>query len=205
MQPTWAHLRLRQAKGKPLPDMLVTPTAGFTTIELIVVVAILAVLASLAAPSFMPIIERWRVRQTIEGLQSTLYYARSEAIKRGGKVVLQKNPNNTNGCTTAGGKGDWNCGWFVCEDTNGNGSCDGTEPVLQHFDTQAGIQVKTCGTPAVGFNRWGLLEDSHGFNTDLRFAITPLGKNRSHPAVRGVYMSRYGQVAMSHQPKTCPN
>src|SRR5260370_13161408 len=37
---------------------------GFTAIELMVVVAILAVLTTLAAPSFHLIIERWRVRQT---------------------------------------------------------------------------------------------------------------------------------------------
>jgi type IV fimbrial biogenesis protein FimT len=57
---------------------------GFTAIELMVTVAILAVLAGIAAPSFNPIIERWRVRQVSEELQSTLYFARSEAVKRGG-------------------------------------------------------------------------------------------------------------------------
>src|SRR2546427_12744675 len=32
----------------------------------------------------------WRVRQTVEGLQSTLQYARSEAVRRGGGVFIQK-------------------------------------------------------------------------------------------------------------------
>ena len=67
---------------------------GFTAIELMVVVAILAVLTTLAAPSFHLIIERWRVRQTVEGLQSTLQYARSEAVRRGGGVFIQKLPQS---------------------------------------------------------------------------------------------------------------
>ena len=70
-----------------------------------VVVSIVAILAALAGPSFTPLIENWRVRESAEQLQSTLYYARSEAIKRGGQVVIQKIPNNTNGCTSATGSG----------------------------------------------------------------------------------------------------
>lgn len=59
------------------------PARGFTAIELLVTIAILAVLAALAAPSFTPSLERWRVMQATEQLKSTLYFARSEAIKQG--------------------------------------------------------------------------------------------------------------------------
>ena len=89
-----------------------TPMRGFTAIELMVVVAIMAVLAALAAPSFTPLMEGWRVRQATEALQSTIFYARSEAIKRGGNVAIQKLPNNTGGCTTATTNQAWDCGWL---------------------------------------------------------------------------------------------
>ena len=39
---------------------------GFTAVELMVVVAIVAILAALAGPSFAPLIERWRVRDAAE-------------------------------------------------------------------------------------------------------------------------------------------
>src|SRR5690606_27010438 len=42
---------------------------GFTLLEVMVVVAIVAVLAAIAAPGFNPLIERWRVRQAVDGLQ----------------------------------------------------------------------------------------------------------------------------------------
>ncbi len=115
---------------------------GFTMIELMVVVSILAILTAIAAPSFKGLIESWRVKQEVEGLQSAIFYARSEAIKRGGGVVLQKIANNTDGCTLASSNADWGCGWFVCQDTNGNDQCATAEPVLQTADSN--LKCNTC-------------------------------------------------------------
>lgn len=168
---------------------------GFTAIELMVVVAILAVLAALAAPSFTPLIERWRVQQTVEGLQSTLYFARSEAIKRGGNVVVQKLPNNTNGCNTASGTSAWDCGWYVCEDTNGNGTCIASEPVLQRFDAPSNIHVqRSTNGASIQFDRWGMTGPQ-----GLGFSVMPKDKTISAPAARGVCMSSGGRVRIAPQ------
>ena len=86
-------------------------TQGFTTIELMVTVAILAVLAAIAAPSFNPLIERWKTRQATEELQSTLYFARSEAIKRGGGITI-----SCNSCQSD--PSAWSTGWSVFEDSS---------------------------------------------------------------------------------------
>ena len=163
---------------------------GFTAIELMVTVSIMAVLLALAAPSFTPLIESWRVRQATEQLQSTLNYARSEAIKHGGRVAIQKIPNNTNGCTSATGNRDWDCGWIVCQDTNGNGTCNATEPVLQRIDAPAKVQItRTGGGASIKLNRWGLVD-----GTWLGFSLVPLDKSTSHPGARGVCMSSGGRI-----------
>ena len=164
---------------------------GFSAIELMVVVSIISILAALAAPSFTPLIENWRVREASEQLQSTLYYARSEAIKRGGQVVIQKIPNNTNGCTSAISNDDWDCGWIVCDDINGNGKCNPTDPVLQRVDTAARVQVtRPAGSGAsIKLNRWGLVDGDW-----LGFSLVPLEKPTTHPGARGVCMSSGGRI-----------
>lgn len=165
-------------------------TAGFTAIELLVTISVVAVLAALAAPSFTPLVESWKVRQATEQLNSSLYFARSEAIKRGGQIAIQKLPNNTNGCTSATGTSDWDCGWIICHDTNGNGNCNPSEPVLQRIDAPAKVQVtRTGGGDSIKLNRWGLVA-----GTWLGFSLVPLNKPTTHPGARGVCMSSGGRI-----------
>ncbi len=174
----------------PIPSPKPRPQHGFTIIEMMVVVAILSVLMALAAPSFTPLINNWRTLQAAETLQSALYFARSEAIKRGGNVVLQKLPNGTNGCQLASGTNDWGCGWFVCADTNGNGSCANNEPVLQRIDAPSKTEVtRRVGGASIQFNRWGLVS-----GTWPGFSLMPEGKGISDPAARGVCMSSGGRI-----------
>lgn len=163
---------------------------GFTAIELMVVVAILAILTALAAPSFTPLIERWRVMQAVDGLQSTLYFARSEAIKRGGNVVIRKEPTGTNGCNLATANTDWDCGWYVFVDTNRNGTLNSGEEVLQRFAPPSNVMVtRTGGGVSIQLSRWGTIEGTYiGFN------IVPLDKSTSDPAARGLCMSSAGRI-----------
>lgn len=128
-----------------------------TLIELMVTVSVLAVLAAVAAPSFTPLMERWRVRSAAEALQSTIYYARSEAIKRGGGVTI-----------TANGA-DWGGGWVVA-------NSDGT---LQETAALNKITV-TASKTTLYLNRWGMVSDSAGgVPTALDFLLTPANKDEN--------------------------
>lgn len=163
---------------------------GLTAIELLVTMAVVAILATLAAPSFSGIAERWRVRQATEELTSTLYYARSEAIKRGGNVVITKLPNNTNGCTTATGNDNWDCGWIVCEDANGNGTCDSSDTVLRRSQAPPRLEItRTSSLANISLNRWGLVS-----GTWVGFSVVPLGESTAHVASRGVCVSSGGRI-----------
>lgn len=80
---------------------------GFTAIELMVVIAIVAILAALALPSFDQMIKRWQMRQTLNALTDTIYLARSEAVKWGGNIRVRKIPS------CPGTTQEWGCGWQI--------------------------------------------------------------------------------------------
>ncbi|MBV7427687.1 MULTISPECIES: GspH/FimT family pseudopilin [unclassified Acidovorax] len=163
---------------------------GFTVIELMVVVAILAILTALATPSFTPLIERWRVRQAVEGLQSSLYYARSEAIKRGGRVSIRKEPTGTSGCTLAADNDEWDCGWVVFVDTDSDGTQDPGEETLQSFTMPPNVTAsRTSGGASIQFDRWGRVTGPF-----IGFSVVPLHKTLSDPAARGLCMSSGGRI-----------
>jgi type IV fimbrial biogenesis protein FimT len=61
---------------------------GFTLPEMLAVVAILATLSALAAPSFSGLIATMRARSASSELYAALTRARSEAIKRNAEVTL---------------------------------------------------------------------------------------------------------------------
>lgn len=109
-----------------------------------VVLAIVAILAALATPSFTPIIERWRVRNATEDLTSTLYFARSEAIKRGGGVAIDAT-------------GGWNLGWKVTYTQNG------VTKDLQNSAPPKNISILHSNNKTKIFvDRWGVFSEING-------------------------------------------
>lgn len=62
--------------------------AGFTAIELMVVLALIGILVAVAAPSFTDFFARKRVESVTSELGTDLQYARSEAVARNAAVRL---------------------------------------------------------------------------------------------------------------------
>ncbi|MEJ6475634.1 GspH/FimT family pseudopilin [Pseudoalteromonas piscicida] len=62
--------------------------AGFTLLELLIAMAILAILAAIAAPSFIKQIQQDRITTHANELQAIFRLARSEAVKREQQVSL---------------------------------------------------------------------------------------------------------------------
>lgn len=67
-------------------DMNRPQSAGFTLIELMIVIAITAILTALAVPSFSVTLNTQRISGAAEAVLNDLRWARSEAIKRNTEV-----------------------------------------------------------------------------------------------------------------------
>jgi type IV fimbrial biogenesis protein FimT len=93
---------------------------GFTLIELMVTIAIVAILLTLGVPSMRDLLERNAVSGHINGFVGSVNLSRSEAMKRGIPVVMcrSNDPDTAATPTCLGAGSNWEGGWIVFADRN---------------------------------------------------------------------------------------
>lgn len=123
----WMRRCVPVQRGIALRPPAVTAEHGVTLVELLVTLAVLAVLLGLAVPSFANLMRDNRLATASNGLLGTLLYARSEAIKRGHRVTACVSVDQEQ-CTPGS---QWHQGWIVFADPNGNGVRDAGEVLLR--------------------------------------------------------------------------
>lgn len=119
---------------------------GFTILELMMTIAVIAVIAGFAAPSFLSTIRDNRIVTDNNELIATLAFARSEAIKRGQRVTVCPSADQA---SCAGG-GGWEQGWIAFVDPTGVGTVDAGEPVLRVWDALDRTTIRAAGS----FSDW---------------------------------------------------
>jgi type IV fimbrial biogenesis protein FimT len=85
--------------------------SGITLIEMMIVVAIVAILAAIAAPNMVSFFISNRLTSATNDLVTSLHQARSEAIRRGTNVVMRRISTTS---------GEWTQGWEMFVDLDGN-------------------------------------------------------------------------------------
>ncbi|NBA96439.1 GspH/FimT family pseudopilin [Pseudomonas sp. R5(2019)] len=102
---------------------------GITLIELLSALALIAILVHLSAPAFRKLVESAQRQEMAKQLASGLRMARSEAMVRHERVIVQ-----------AIGE-DWSNGWRIIVDASGKGHEDVDNPVLLEYGTRSRVPV----------------------------------------------------------------
>ena len=139
---------------------------GFTMIELVVTMAVLAILVALAAPSFTSVINNNRLTGNANELLSTLQSARMEAVRRNAPIVICRNDTPDTGTTCNTGAGAWQ-GWMSFVDNGGT-----------VFNADGTVNVAGTGTASNG--------ELEGNETVLYSGtFTPPSQLQASPAISG--------------------
>jgi len=171
-----------------------------------VVVAIVAILTALAAPSFRPLIERWRVRDVAENMTSTMYLARSEAIKRSGNVIIMK--KDANGACSSSANTDWSCGWLVFFDFDGNGA-QNCVTIPAECDIQTGPEPTPTTVTLAGssgkiiVDRWGMASHAGGVPVNMAFEVMAKGKDMTDASSARLCAGMGGRIVRKKGSETC--
>ena len=99
------------------------PENGFTLVELLVSVAIAAILISIAAPSYVALTNTNRLATQANDILGGLMIARSEAIRLNQRVVFCRSDD---GSTCSAATDGWK-GWLVFADTDGTDTPSASE------------------------------------------------------------------------------
>lgn len=103
---------------------------GFTLLELLTTLGIVAILATIAVPSFIATVRHNRSVAATNELHTALNYARHAAIIRNSHVVLCKSADGRR-CNHA--LSDWNDGWLIFDNLNNDAAVqvNAGEPILR--------------------------------------------------------------------------
>ncbi len=141
--------------------------SGFSLLEALVVLALIAVLLGLAVPGLAGMRQRHALQADAQALWSSLVLARSQALERQQRVMLC--PTSANSANLAildcDASGDWSRGWLVFVDGNQDGQRQSDERLLQRVaDLGQGTRLQGNATvrKGAGYGADGRSESATG-------------------------------------------
>lgn len=98
---------------------------GFTLIELLFVLAVAAILLSVAVPALQMFSTNAKQTGAINDFVSSMHLARNTAITTNARVTMCASSNGVS-CEAVG----WDSGWILFRDANSNQNVDGTDAII---------------------------------------------------------------------------
>ena len=166
---------------------------GFTFIELMVTLAIAAILLTTAVPSMRDLIRNNRLAGATNTFVSSLNVVRSEAVKQGRNATLCVSSNTTNPAPTCTGENNWRLGWLAWVDSNINGALDSPGEIVRIVEPLP-TTLTVTPTPAVS----SFLIDSQGNANNPNTTLT-LCDDRTGETGRQLRVMATGGVSLNSQ------
>lgn len=163
--------------------------SGFTLVELMVVVAIVAILSAIALPSFQSSLRSNRLATSTNELIASLSLARTEAIRNSRGSQMCPSANGT-ACSA-----NWNDGWMVWTDRDNDAAVDANEVV--RYSQGKPNMVLTGPAGVINFDARGRAAAA----VDITLRPDQCG---SQPMVRTIQVGATGQIRKAGALGTCP-
>lgn len=175
------------------------PAHGFTLYELLITLAIIGILAT-GAVTAGDFLQRNSITAQINTLFTDMSLARSEAIKRGERVVLCKGI----GVDACAATATWNGGWTLFVDLDADDQWDASEPVIRTQPAAPNQPVQYA--PSGNTNKTYLRYKADGFAWPSgRFVVC--SADRAHAKAIIVWHTGRARVAVEEAdgtPVRCP-
>jgi type IV fimbrial biogenesis protein FimT len=143
--------------------------SGFTLVELIVVMAIAALMTRYALSSFSLSTNKYRMQGELNKLVTDIQYARAEAMREGTPASICA---STDGATCSPSSTGWQTGWVVFSDPGGNGTVNAGDIILKSQKAFSnGDTFTTASNFTFTFNRLGLLQNGNPGAAATEFTV----------------------------------
>jgi len=173
---------------------------GVTLIELLVTVAVAALIITLGVPSFVSAITRHAIQSQAEELQDAVRIGRNEAMKRSGPVVLcRTEPDAPRRC--AGTGGNWQT-WLMFADIGRRGTYSAGDPLVRERVDVSKRMTVSSDTPGIRFEATGIAVTESGRSA---FVFAPAGQAAGNHAIgKRVCVNQRAEVAIVQGDAACP-
>lgn len=159
---------------------------GFTLIDLLTSLSVLAILLAIGLPNFSYAIQQTRVKTATYSLLEAISLTRSQAVFSNKRATIRK-------------QNEWHGGWEIFIDKNNDGVRNSDETLVQQHESLKGVRITTnqpvknyVSYIATGESRNASGTDGGGFQAGT-FTVCPAAKGRGFVLV----LARGGRVRMA--------